>query len=319
MPIAATTAITAVKAKAGRLRSVWSIWSVTAWLMLALAGLALAPLAWAQDAAALRARQSELGAALADSAFGRPLVLESVQQGDRLSGEIHAVIAQPFAVAAAALQSHQAWCDILMLHLNVKHCLALGTGADRRLEIAIGRKHDQPVADAFALSLGYRILVSQPDYLALRLEAAEGPLGTRDFRIGLELTPLPSGGSFLRLNYAYRYGLAARLALQGYLATLGRDKVGFSIVGRAADGSPIYIEGLRGAVERNTLRYYLAVEAYLGALALPAARRPERRLQAWFDATERHARQLHELDRDDYLAMKRRELARLPAGSAAAN
>lgn len=316
MPIAA---ISAVKAKAGRRWSVWSIWYVTAWLALALAGLSLAPSAWAQDAAALRARQSALSSALADNAFGRPLVLESVQQGDRLNGEIHAVIAQPFAVAAPALQSHQAWCDILMLHLNVKHCLALGAGADRRLELAIGRKHDQPVADAFALSLGYRILVSQPDYLVLRLEAADGPLGTRDFRIGLELTPLASGGSFLRLNYSYRYGLAARLALQGYLATLGRDKVGFSVVARAADGSPVYIEGLRGAVERNTLRYYLAVEAYLGALAWPAAQRPERRLQAWFDATERHARQLHELDREDYLAMKRRELARLPAGSAAAN
>lgn len=288
-------------------------------LALAWAVTGLSQPARAQDAAALRARQSELRAALADNAFGRPMVLESVQQGDRLSGEIHAVIAQPFAVAAAALQSHQAWCDILMLHLNVKHCLALGTGADRRLEIAIGRKHDQPVADAFALGLGYRILVSQPDYLALRLDAAEGPLGTRDFRIALELAALPAGGSFLRLNYSYRYGLAARLALQGYLATLGRDKVGFSIVGRAADGSPIQVEGLRGAVERNTVRYYLAVMAYLDALDLPAAQRPERRLQAWFDATERHPRQLHELDRDDYLAMKRRELARLPAGSAAAN
>ena len=92
-----------------------------------------------------------------------------------------------------------------------------------------------------------------------------------------------------------------------------------SIVGRAADGSPIYIEGLRGAVERNTLRYYLAIEAYLGALALPPAQQPERRLQAWFDATERHPLQLHELERDDYLAMKRRELARLAAGNAAAN
>ncbi len=322
MLIAAITALSAAKARARRLRSVWSsgsTGSVIAWLVLASAGLGLAAPASAQDAAALRARQAELGAALADSNFGRPLVLESVQQGDRLSGEIHAVIAQPFAVAAAALQSQQAWCDILMLHLNVKHCLAQGQGADRRLQIAIGRKHDQPLEDAFALGLGYRLLASQPDYLALRLEAADGPLGTHDFRIALELAPLPAGGSFLHLSYSYRYGLAARLALQGYLATLGRDKVGFSVVGRAADGRPIHVEGLRGAVERNTLRYYLAVEAYLGALALPAAQRPERRLQAWFDATERHARQLHELERDDYLTMKRRELARLAAGNAPAN
>ena len=277
----AITAITAFKTRAGRRRSVCAVRSVLAWLVLASVGLGLAAPASAQDGAALRARQVELRAALADNAFGRPLVLESVQQGDRLSGEIHAVIAQPFALAAAALQSHQAWCDLLMLHLNVKHCLALGQGADRRLQMAIGRKHDQPVEEAFALGLGYRILASQSDYLALRLEAADGPLGTRDFLIALELAPAPTSGSFLRLSYSYRYGLAARLALQGYLATLGRDKVGFSIVGRAADGRPIHIDGLRGAVERNTLRYYLAIEAYLGALALPAAQRPERRLQAW--------------------------------------
>ena len=194
MLIAAITAFAAAKARADRFRSAWSfcsLWPVMAWLAIASVGLGPAASAWAQDAAALRARQVELRAALADNNFGRPLVLESVQQGDRLSGEIHAVIAQPFAVAAAALQSQQAWCDILMLHLNVKHCLAQGQGADRRLQIAIGRKHDQPVEDAFALGLGYRILASQPDYLALRLEAADGPLGTRDFRIALELAPLP--------------------------------------------------------------------------------------------------------------------------------
>ena len=68
-------------------------------------------------------------------------------------------------------------------------------------------------------------------------------------------------------------GLLNQLGTQGGdLATLGRDKVGFSVVGRAADGRPVHVEGLRGAVERNTLRYYLAVESYLGALALPAGR-----------------------------------------------
>ncbi len=285
-------------------------------LALLLAGLLVTPPVRAQDAAALRQRHAELRTALAHNAFGRPLVLDSLQQGERLSGEIHALVAQPFALAAAALQSQQAWCDILMLHLNVKHCRALERGADRRLEIAIGRKHEQPVSDTFALGLGYRILASQPDYLALRLEAAEGPLGTSDFVIALELASLSSAESFLHLGYSYRYGLTARLALQAYLATLGRDKLGFSVVGRAPDGSPVHVEGLRAAVERNTMRYYLAIDSYLGALALSPAQQAERRLQAWFDATERYPRQLHELGRDDYLGMKRRELARMQADAA---
>ena len=107
--------------------------------------------------------------------------------------------------------------------------------------------------------------------------------------------------------------MAARIAMSAYLATIGHDKVGFSIVGQGSDGAPVYLAGMRGAVERNTMRYYLAVEAYLGALALPVAQRPDQRLRDWFHATERYPRQLHELTREDYLAMKRRELAQRKA------
>lgn len=286
-------------------------------LTLALAAAGLASPAWAQSAAALRSRQLELRDQMATSAFGQPLLLESLQRDDHLSGEIHARLETPFVLAATALRPVQAWCDVLMLHLNVKSCRVHGTPAEPRLEVALGRKHDQPLEDAFVLDFGLRVQSSSPDYLALQLEADEGPFGTSDYRIALELAPVVAGGSFLHLTYSYRYGFTARLALQGYLATLGRGKVGFSVVGHYPDGGPQYVGGLRGVVERNTMRYYLALESYLGALALPPAQQAERRLQAWFDASERYARQLHELDRSEYLAMKRRELARLQASPAA--
>lgn len=84
--------------------------------------------------------------------------------------------------------------------------------------------------------------------------------------------------------------------MQGYLATGGCDKVGFSIVGTSASGSPQYLEGIRGAVERNTIRYYLAIDAYLGALSLPSAAHLNKRLNDWQSGVERYPRQLHELD-----------------------
>jgi hypothetical protein len=85
-------------------------------------------------------------------------------------------------------------------------------------------------------------------------------------------------------------------------------------VSTAAPGAePQYIGGVRGMVERNTMRYYLAIEAYLGALAAPPAAQLERRLQAWFDATEKYPRQLRELDRAAYLEMKQREYRRQQA------
>jgi hypothetical protein len=104
--------------------------------------------------------------------------------------------------------------------------------------------------------------------------------------------------------------MAARWAMQVYLGTLGSDKVGFSVTGLQPDGKPTYVGGVRGVVERNTMRYYLAIQSYLGAHTLPPAQQQPKSLADWFDATERHAMQLHEIGRAEYLEMKRRELER---------
>ena len=292
-----------------------SVRRLAGWLLL-VALSSVAPGAAAQGAVALRARHALLREALAVSPFQRPLVLESAQVGDALKGEVHAVVAQPFAVVSHALQGIDHWCDILILHLNVKRCRALATPTGGILRVAIGRKHEQPPDEAFQVELAYRLVASSADFLEVRLDAPEGPLGTRDYRIVVQAVALGVGTSFVRLSYSYDYGLAARLAMKAYLATLGRDKVGFSIVGRQADGSPVYVGDVRGAVERNTMRYYLAIEAYLDACRLPPAEQPLYRLKAWFDAVERHPRQLHELSREEYLSMKRREAAQAaaPAG-----
>ena len=61
---------------------------------------------------------------------------------------------------------------------------------------------------------------------------------------------------------------------------------------------------MRGTVERNTMRYYLAIEAYLDSLDKPPAQQLDARLRQWFDATEQYARQLHEVDKESYLAMQ---------------
>ena len=73
---------------------------------------------------------------------------------------------------------------------------------------------------------------------------------------------------------------------------------------------PDYIGGVRGVVERNTMRYYLAIDAYLGALSTAPLKQFEKRLQAWFASNEKYPRQLHEVDRATYLDMKRREYLR---------
>jgi hypothetical protein len=129
-------------------------------------------------------------------------------------------------------------------------------------------------------------------------------MGTSDYRISLEAIPLRDGRAFLRFAYSYHYGFTARMAMGVYFATVGRGKVGFSEAGPPVNGQPQFIGGNRGLVERNTMRYFLAIDAYLGA---PGANQFETRLKRWFEATELHPRQLHEVDMPTFMEIKRRE------------
>jgi len=275
-----------------------------------LLALLLATQTYAQAPESLKARHAALAEQLSDNPFQRPLHLESRQTEDTLQGDIYAVIEQPYAVVGTALQGSGHWCDILILHLNVKSCRASSGSAGEVLRLHIGRKFEQALADAYPFEFAYRVATATPEFLRVLLEAKDGPLGTSRYRIKLEVVALDERRSFLHLSYSYAYGLAARVATQSYLATLGRNKVGFSIVARNAEGQPVYIGGMRGVIERNTMRYYLAIEAYLSALSEPPAARLEKRLNLWHSGVEQYPAQLHELERDQYLSIKRKEIQR---------
>ena len=277
--------------------------------------LAFAAVAQAQDATVLRAKHDSLREKLANNPFHRPLVLESTQNSGDLKGEVYAVVEQPFAVVGPALQGMDHWCELLILHLNVKGCSAAGKPPGEVLSLVVGRKFDQPLDDGYRVEFAYSLPVANAEYMRMQMAAESGPVGTRNYRLALEAVPLDDKHSFIHMSYAYGYGATARLAMQAYLATAGRDKVGFSVTGKGEDGKPIYIDGVRGVVERNTMRYYLAIEAYLDSLSAPASAQQEKRLRDWFTATERHPQQLREMDRDDYLKMKRNELQRQKSGA----
>ena len=258
----------------------------------------------------LRAKYTELGKQLRNNQFRRALYLNSAESSHDLKGDIYAVVDYPFAAVNVALNNPAHWCDVLILHVNNKYCHASSNNAGTVLTVNVGKKYDQPLADSYRVEFSYREIITTPDYFAVELNAENGPLSTRDYRIWLEATPVQNGRTFLHFTYAYAFGLTGRLAMQGYLATIGRDKVGFTVTGKQPNGQPIFIQGVRGVVERNTMRYYLAIDAYLAALATPPKDQLEKRLQYWYNATDQYARQLHEVERNDYFEMKRKEYQR---------
>lgn len=262
---------------------------------------------------ALRERYEALRGELARSPFGRPLLLQATNRDDAPSGAVYAVLQHPYAQVAAALREPGGWCALMLLQTNIKGCAVSGTGDDRRLDVAVARRYTDAVDQAQRVSFDYRVAAATDNRLAIALVADEGPVGTRDYALRFEAVPIDAGRTFVHLAYAYRPGFAARMATGAYLATAGRDKVGFTTTGRDAAGRETRVGGIQGIAERNTMRYFLAIEAVLGTLQGPPDVRLDRRLRDFHALLERYPAQLHETQLDEYLAMKRREIARAPA------
>jgi hypothetical protein len=261
----------------------------------------------ADPAAGLRARYVSLTEALEHSAIQPGLHVESVESSRAPRGDAYAVIQYPFAAVAAAFTKPENWCESLILHLNVQYCRASLGGA--QLSAAVGKKTNQPLEDTHRIDFLYKVAALGPQFTRVELSAKEGPLGTGNYLIALELIPLDDVRSFMHIQYSYTQGYLARVATSVYFATRGRDKVGFTVIDDEYD-PPRLVRGIRGALERNTLRYYFAFDAYLHALASPAPHRFEASIERWFLDTERFARQLREVTHDDYISMKRGQYLR---------
>jgi hypothetical protein len=220
---------------------------------------------------------------------------------------VHGVLAHPFAALAPALRAPREWCQIALLHLNIKTCTYERRDGQDWLTLYSGRKFYEPPEKAYALHYRFQVAAAGTDYLAVTLTADSGPLGTRDYRLVFEAIPLGQQ-TFVYFRYAYRPSLTSSLATSGYLATLGSGKLGFTVTGRDGAGKPVHVSGVRGIVERNAMRYYLAIQAYLDTRETAEAERFERRLARWFELTGRYRAQLHELERAEYLQYKQQEL-----------
>lgn len=263
-------------------------------------------------AAALARMHAALRPQLESSPLGVPILVSSSESGSegdsKTRGEVHALLAQPFDVLAARLVVARDWCGMMTLHLNIKACTHERIDGHDRLSLYGGRKGVELAGEPQPVRFGFRILGRPPDLVDVALDAPTGPLGTSDYRITLSAIPVAQG-SFVRFTYTYRSSTLSRMAVSTYLATLGRDKVGFSVVGSQPNGQPEHVRGQRGIVERNAVRYYFAIQGWMEALAWPPAQRLEQALVRWFELTERFPLQLHELERGEYLQSKRHDFA----------
>ena len=263
-----------------------------------------------------RARGLVAGVVLALALAGAPVLaqtspeIDSGERDGRFVGEIRARIAHPFATVAQALTASREWCALAILHPNIKGCICEHGADGERVTFYAGPKRGAKLEDAYPIRYTFRTPTVTAQRIDIQLNAEQGPLKTRDYEFAISAEPAGASTTRLVVRYAYRPSLQSNLATAGYLATVGAGKHGFTIVGKDSSGRPQYVGGTRGIVERNAMRQLLAVEAYLDTRAQLDAERDRARLERFHDLTERHADQLRELDRGEYLTLKASELAR---------
>lgn len=269
------------------------------------------------NATVLHEKYTALSQELSKNQYRRPLFLESTETSNKVSSTAYAVLDSPFSTVSATLKKPGLWCEILILHLNTKYCHATGETSPAALKVNIGKKTPQELPETFALDFAFSLIESSPNYVAVQLNSDKGPLSTTDYRFELQAVPVAGGKTFMLLRYSYGFGTAGRFAMQTYLSTLGRGKVGFTQT--SPDQKAGLVGGMRGAVERNTMRYYLAIEAYLASLKQAPANQLNARFNHWFDATEEYPEQLREVEKASYLAMKKDEYQRQQVAPAKLN
>ena len=263
---------------------------------------------WASDDGAPRLQKlyQELRDLSQRSPFGVSLRIESEERNDQVTAEVHAIFEHPFDTVKAALSSPASWCEIAPLNVTVKACTHQIQGQETLLTLYIGRKQYQRPQEAASQPYQFMVQGAEPGTLSVYMSALKGLFGTTAHRFQLEAAGV-EGRTVIAMHTSYVQGAAAKLATAIYLATAGRNKVGFSREGAAPGGPPEYVKGLRGMVERNIMRYYLALEAFLDTQTVPAPHRFEARINMAYELMERYPLQLHDLEKAEYLDAKRRE------------
>lgn len=278
------------------------------WLLLAVILLPLAAPLQADNTTLLEKYQI-LKPALEKNVYGIPVYINSNNENHIMLGEVYGVLSNPYREVRQALVTAETWCDIVPQHLNIKACTYEQRGNYWQLIFYSGRKFYEKADDVYQLSYRFTVPRADEKYFQTTLTASDGPMGTSDYRIEAEAIPLTDTRTFIHFKYSYKYNFLTTVGMETYLATLGSNKIGFTITGKDEHGNPIHVGDVRGIIERNTIRYYFAIQSYLDTAAVEPGKRFAARINQWFDLTERHPLQLHELEKQEYLQFKHQEHA----------
>jgi hypothetical protein len=246
----------------------------------------------------------KIGEKLEKNSSPVPFHIESSVSKNASRVDIYGTINYPFGLLKNEFLVPTNWCEIVLPHPDIRAC-TYKKANDTMWLLNIYRvdKFSEPLKDAYQMKFIYRISELQPEYFDIVLTANEGPSHTKDHQFGIEAIPLEENMTFIHLRYSFGYSALGYF----FMKIFGGGKVGFSEIGTDNEGNPVYVGGLRGAVERDVACYYLAILVYLDTLKIPAEQRFEKRVGKWYDLAALYKKQLLEMGEREYLTYKRQD------------
>src|SRR5208283_1058058 len=217
--------------------------------------------------------------------------------------DIYGTIKYPFAIVQNELLIPPNWCRIVMSHPDIRAWTYKKVNDAWLLNVYDVNKFSEPLEAAYLMKFVYRISKLEPLYFNVALTAQEGASSTKDHQFRFEAIKLKKNTTFIHLRYFFSYS-----SLEYFLAKIfGSTRIGFSIIGSDSAGNPVYVEDIRGSVERDIACHYLAILAYFDTLGAHSDQQFERRVSQWYDLTVPFKKQLFEMKKDEYLKYKSRD------------
>ncbi len=261
-----------------------------------------------QQAEDLIALYAQYESRIAKSPLGLPLYFESRVENDFSGVDIYGVLDFPLETLQKELSKPKNWCDIIILHPNIRACTYSGDTSGSVLVLHNVKRHFHAIAEAYQMHFKYQIMSDSRSLLDISMKADSGPFNSTDHKLRLRAGALDAKRSFVHLSYSYTYGPLQYIAMRSYFALFGVRRAGFSIDSFDDKNGPVYVSGVKGAVERNVMRYYLAILAYFDAMKYPPEQRFEKRLSGWIGLSDRYTEQFPKIENEQYFDFKRLDL-----------
>jgi len=234
-----------------------------------------------------------------------PIYLETVQKEKVLNVNLLGLFPFKFSDVAEVVARPASYCEFLPLMLNVKSCVITEINPVTRMKFYVAGKHYTPPLASYRIHAVFRLVDRTSEKIRIRLESEEDSAGKTGYDVDLVAIPL-EGQTLLYLKSRYAPGRVTRMATNTYVNVFAHDKPGFTEIQKPG-GEKKLITGFPAVIERSSVRAYLALKAYMINFHLPPAKRFEACLGTWYDLNRPYKKQLYELERDEYLQIKRRE------------